>query len=79
MTERQTEQVVEEQNKLTVSQAAEILIKGREARVAAVDIGIKKLLKEYNCRLDSQIIFSANRGVLGGQLIIEPLPDQPTE
>ncbi len=76
MVNKQQKVDTNEQEEITASQAAKILARGREARVNAVAIGIQELLKEYNCTLDTQMIFSGNKGVVGGKLVIEPLADQ---
>jgi len=62
---------------LTKKQAQKLLEKERLARVRAIEAGLQQLLMKYNCGMDIQVTLSANRGMLGGQVVFIPRPDPP--
>lgn len=62
---------------LTKKQAQKLLEKERLARVRAIEAGLQQLLMKYNCVMDIQVTLSANRGMLGGQVVFIPRPDPP--
>jgi hypothetical protein len=74
-----TKQKKPKQKEMTPKQAKKLLEKQSAMKIAAVEAGIQTLLQKHNCAMDIQMTFSANRGVLGGRVVIVPLPDPPTE